>query len=77
MFYNSFAKSIISDGLLIYGSAAKTNLQKIETVQRRILRAIFFKTKMDSLSDVLADNKILTVFELFILEIIRELFREI
>ena len=29
MFYNSFAKSVICYGLLVYGSAAKTNLQKI------------------------------------------------
>ena len=34
MFYNSFAKSIICYGLLVYGSAAKTNLQKIECAQR-------------------------------------------
>ena len=45
MFYNSFAKSVICYGLLVYGSAAKTNLQKIEYAQRRILRAIFFKKK--------------------------------
>ena len=43
MFYNSFAKSVITYGLLIYGSAAKTNLAKIDSAQRRIFRAIFFK----------------------------------
>ena len=34
MFYNSFAKSRICYGLLIYGSAAKLNLSKIEKAQR-------------------------------------------
>ena len=77
MFYNSFAKSKICYGLLIYGSAAKTNLLKIEKAQRRILRAIFFKKKFDSLRDLFRTNKILTVFELFILENIKELFRQL
>ena len=41
MFYNSFAKSIITYELLLYGTAYKTNMTKIEAVQRRIIRAIF------------------------------------
>ena len=43
VFYNSFTKSIICYGLMVYDSAAKTNLQKIEFAQRRIIRAIFFQ----------------------------------
>ena len=74
MFYNSFAKSMICYGLIVYGSAAKTNLKKIENAQRRILRAIFFKKKFDSLRDILLDNKIFTVYELYTLEIVKELF---
>ena len=77
MFYNSFAKSRICYGLLIYGSAAKANLSKIEKTQRRILRAIFFKKKFDSLHDLLRRNEILTVFELFVLENIKEFFRQL
>ena len=46
MFYNSFAKSVIYYGLLVYGSAAKSNLQKTECAQRRILRAIFLKRSL-------------------------------
>ena len=38
-----FFKSVITYGLLLYGTAYKTNLSKIEAVQRRILRAIFSK----------------------------------
>ena len=41
MFYNSFAKLIITYELLLFGTAYKTNMTKIEAVQRRILRAIF------------------------------------
>ena len=46
MFYNSFAKSRICYGLLIYVSAAKTILSKIEKAQRRTLRAIFFQEEV-------------------------------
>ena len=46
MFYNSFARSIISYGILVYGSAAKTNLKKIENAQRKIIRAIFFQKEI-------------------------------
>ena len=46
MFYISFAKSIICYGLIVYGSAAKSNLKKIENAQRRILRAVFFKKNL-------------------------------
>ena len=52
-------------------------MAKIEKAQRRILRAIFFKTKFDSLHDLLRTNEILTVFELFIFENIKELFRQL
>ena len=43
---NSYAESVIRYGLLIYGSAAKTNLEKIERAQRRIWRAFFFRGKL-------------------------------
>ena len=77
MFYNSFVKSIICYGLIVYGSATKTNLKKIENAQRRILRAIFYKKKFDSLRDILLDNKIFTVYELYTLEIVKELFEQV
>ena len=52
-------------------------MTKIEAVQRRILRAIFFKKKFDSLEGVFVDNKVLTVSELFQVEILKELFRQL
>ena len=77
MFYNSFAKSIICCGLIVYGEAAETNLKKIENARRRILRAIFFKKKFDSLRDILLDDIIFTVFQLYTLEIVEELFKQL
>ena len=45
-------------------------------MQRRNLQAIFFKERQDSLQEILAVNKINTVYELFINEVVSEVFRE-
>ena len=77
MFYNSYAKSLINYGIIVYGATAKTNLSKIEMAQRRIRRAIFFKEKMESITDVLREKGILTVYELYFAELLKELFRQL
>ena len=46
MFYKAFAESVILYGLILYGSALKTTLRSIDSAQRRILRAIYFKKNM-------------------------------
>ena len=56
-FYNAFARSVICYGLLIYGSAARTNLEKIEMAQRRIIRAFLFENKDDSLQAIRTANR--------------------
>ena len=77
MFYNSYAKSLINYGIIAYGATAKTNLSKIEMAQRRTMRAIFFKKKMDSITDVLREKGILTVYDLYLAELLQELFRQL
>ena len=46
LIYNTYAKSVICFGLLVYGRAAKTNINKIEMAQRRIIRAILIKNSL-------------------------------
>ena len=75
--YNSNAKSIISYGLIVYGRPANTNLQNIEMVQRRIIRAIFFKKKRDSIRDILRDTEVYTVFELIIVDVFWDIFSQL
>ena len=53
------------------------DLSKIEKPQRRSLRATFFNKKFDSLHDILKTKEILTVFELFIVENIKERFGQL
>ena len=45
--------------------------------QRRIIRAIFFKKKRDSIRDILRDTEVNTVFELFIVDVFREIFSQL
>ena len=63
---------MIRYGLLIYGSAAKANLEKIEKAQRRIWRAIIFKKKIDSFKETIENHKVLTFLELYVLEVFNE-----
>ena len=50
---------------------------KIENAQRRIIRAIFFRKNFETLSDILEVNNLYTVFELYIVEVLKELFKEL
>ena len=61
----------------MYGSAAKTNLKKIENAQRRIIRAIFFKKRFESIGNLILENKVLTIFELYMEELSKELFKQL
>ena len=49
----------------------------MEKVQRRILRAIFFKEYTESSAIVLTKYKILSASELYISELIREVFLQL
>ena len=42
LFYESYAKSVITYGLIVHGCTTKTNLNEIFNLQKRIFRAIFF-----------------------------------
>ena len=75
-FYESYAKSVSTYGLLFYGSACKSNLEEIEMAQRRIIRAIFFRKMYENLQDNFIRKQILTVFELYVNENFREVFSQ-
>ena len=48
----------------------------IERVERRILRSILLRKRQDSLQEKLAVNKITTVYQLFMNEVVSEFFKE-
>ena len=55
----------------------KSNLVQVVEAQRRILRAIFRGKKLESLRNNLSEKRILTVFELYIIEVFKELFKQL
>ena len=77
MVYNSSAKSVIPYGLSVCRNTSKNDLEKIDRVQRKIIRAIFSGKKFVSLGITLIDNKTHTVYELYVIELVRELFKQI
>ena len=77
LFYETMVKPIITYGLMIYGGTAKTNLEMIERAQRRILRVTFYEKRCDYLQNIYKRHNILTVYELYVVELGRELFRHL
>ena len=73
-FYNACARYVFCYGLLVYGSSTRTNFEIIEMAQRRIIRAHFFRRKFDSLQNILPETELSTVFDVFILDVFREIF---
>ena len=71
-FYNWYAESVIMYEKTVYGSAAKTNIERIEKAQRRIWRAIFFKESWLSENKIIEEHKLLSVFQLYVLEVLNE-----
>ena len=77
MFYNVYAKSVICYGLLLYERGAKTKLNKNEMAKRRIIRALLFEKKFNSLQNILRLSTLNTVFELTIQDGFREIFNQL
>ena len=77
MFYDSYAKSIIEYGLLIYGSASKCELEKINLLQKRILKTIFRKKIYDSVQEEVLTHKIYSVYELYTAQLFHEVFNQL
>ena len=55
----------------------KSSTCRKENAQRRSIRAIFFKKKSESLQNIIKDKKFLTVHEIYISELVIELFRQL
>ena len=72
LLFSNLYESVIGYGLLVYGSAVNTSLERIEKAQRRIWRAIVFKKKVDSLKKTIEKHKFLFVVQLYVLEVFNE-----
>ena len=76
-FYDAYAKSIIEYGILIYGSASKSDLETIHIIQKRILRTILWKKFCDWTQEEVIKYKIYSVYELYAAHLLKEVFNQI
>ena len=76
-FYYAYDHSVIAYGLINYGSTHETNLEPIDDAQRKIFRAILYQIQWDTLQDVYTKHKFFTVYEMFIVEEVKEVFKQL
>ena len=65
LFWSKTKKNVWIFGVLVYANTDKTNLLELEMKIRRLIRIIFYKHRMDSITEIMHDNKIYTVREFF------------
>ena len=71
VFYNLYIKPKIQYGVLIYGCTTKTNLTKMYTLQKRIVRVIFNKRYHESTRCLFDEFNIMSVYELHAYELLK------
>ena len=71
-FYDSYAKPIISYGILAYGTTSKAKMEKILIMQKRLLRTIFFLKRSQSVTHLFDDHGIETVYDLYFHQLFKE-----
>lgn len=74
-FYFALVQSILSYGIIAWGGAANSTLQKIETLQNTIVKIIFSKNKLYPTNILYLDCKIKSVKQLFLMSISKYLFK--
>ena len=62
--YYSYIHSYINYGSVFWGSTCRTNLKKINSQQKNVLRIIFNKSKFEHTSQLIKSSKILNVYKL-------------
>ena len=76
-FYKAYVNPTITYGILIYGNTSQFHLTEIMKLQKRILGAIFFKRRCESIKEIMDENKLLTVFDLYFFEMFKYFFMEL
>ena len=77
MFCNFYTKTVIHYGLTVYGTAAKTVLKRKSKHLREEFREHFIRKKIDSLAHILEGKNIFTNVEVYIIEKLYEISRQL
>ena len=70
-YYRNVVCPIIQYGVLVYGCCSFSSLSPIYQLQKKIIKVIYFRKRHDDSKDLFTANKILTVFELHINELLK------
>ena len=73
-FYKAYVNPTISYGILKYGNTSQSHLTEIMKLQKRV---IFFKPRYESIREIMDENKLLTIFDLYFFEMFKYLFMEL
>ena len=76
LYYNLYIKPVIQFEILVYGGTYKAHLNKVATMQRKLLRLIFFK-RTGSVETEMINAQILSVPQLYVYETMKFAFRSI
>ena len=71
VYYRTHVKPIIQYGVLVYACTVFGNLGPIHHLQKRIIRSICFLPKFASVDHFMVTNKIATVYELHVFELVK------
>ncbi|MEL6988110.1 MAG: reverse transcriptase family protein [Bacteroidota bacterium] len=77
LFYECYIKPIIIYGILSYGCTSFNKLKPIFLIQKRIIRAICYMKKDESVQHKFKDLELLTVYELYCYELIKYVIKSI
>ena len=70
-YYRSNLNPIIQYGILVYGCCSYSSVLLIYILQKKILKFIYFRKRSDSSRDIFISNKLLTVFEFHVYELLQ------
>ena len=76
-FYNSYAKPLISYGLIGFGATSKSLLEKIFVMQKLSFKTICFKIKFEHASYILHSFEIDSVFDFYFRQKFKETFNQL
>ena len=76
LFYKTIAKPIVTNRLRLYNATAKTDLDPNKKAQQQWIRAIFSKKQTHLLQSVYHKHKNLSKVEMYVVELIREMIRQ-
>ena len=65
LFYITYARRVRQYGIMVYGCIYKSHLDEIYKMQKKNNEAVFFKRNLNSAREIMNENGIPLVFEMF------------